>query len=318
MSADCWHFHALEFHLSLLTTDADYGARDAGISINSYTTVLRRPKVPHEIFATYWRDVHSPLCSRIPGLGWYVQNHLRREQEAHLWPEIEGISSFDDYVLDGGVEIGFYSAEDQQAFNDACSILFADEQNMFAATVAYALPTGSTTYLDRVAEPNPNGDDGLDRMHVHFGSRTQDADGFGAFMSKFAKLLASDPSVLKVRLHLPERYENSKPAPPAPNVEHTVAPERQLVAILELAFATPLSRRLFYAGDLFCSTLDEQKEHISHATAFAVSGIYTYVRDKQLTVAGLRGSRPAQLIERLGATNQVADDVRQLLHKGSL
>ena len=55
-----------------------------------YTTVLKRPQVLHEVFASYWRDVHGPLCSRVPGLAWYVQYHLDREQDAHLWPAQEG------------------------------------------------------------------------------------------------------------------------------------------------------------------------------------------------------------------------------------
>jgi len=52
--------------------NADYAERDAAIAVNTYTTVLKRPQVPHEVFATYWRDVHGPLCSRVPGLAWYV------------------------------------------------------------------------------------------------------------------------------------------------------------------------------------------------------------------------------------------------------
>jgi hypothetical protein len=131
------------------STNTDYAVRDAGIVINSYTTVLRRPRVPHELFATYWRDVHGPLCARIPGLGWYVQNHLDREQDAHLWPVIDGIAPFHDYELDGGVEIGFYSAEDQALFNAACPILFADEQNMFAAPQGF----GHTCRPGRRTEP---------------------------------------------------------------------------------------------------------------------------------------------------------------------
>ncbi|MEG3084586.1 hypothetical protein U1707_13115 [Sphingomonas sp. PB2P12] len=304
--------------MPIIDTARDYADRDAAIVINSYTTVLRRPRVPHEVFATYWRDVHGPLCSRIPGLGWYVQTHLNREQDAHLWPTIDGIAPFDDYVLDGGVEIGFASAEDQSTFNDACAILFADEQNMFAATVAYALPQGSRTLVDRVPDPIPNGDDGLDHLHVHFGARDADARGFDEFMTRFAETLAADPAVLKVRLHLPDRYDNAKPAPPAPNVDHAVPPERRSVAILEIVFATPMTRRDFYASDTFQRTLEDQQAHIGHVTAFAVSGVYTYVRDGQLTVAGLRGSRPAQLIERLGAANQVADDARHLLFTGRL
>ncbi len=88
-------------------SNAGYADRDAAIAINTYTTVLKRPQVPHEVFATYWRDVHGPLCSRVPGLAWYVQYHLDREQDAHLWPAQKGIVPFPDYVLDGGVEIGF-------------------------------------------------------------------------------------------------------------------------------------------------------------------------------------------------------------------
>jgi hypothetical protein len=299
-------------------TTTDYAERDASIVINSYTTVLRRPRVPHAVFATYWRDVHGPLCSRIPGLGWYVQNHLDREQDAHLWPVIDGIAPFADYELDGGVEIGFASKADQDVFNAASHILFADEQNMFAATVAYALHDGSRTLVDRIADPIPNGDDGFDRIHIHFGAAGEDAEAFGTFMTSFAETLAADPAVLKLRLHLPDRYDNAEPAPPAPNVDHLVPAERALIAVIELAFESPLARRAFFESETFAATQAGQKANIAHFQAFAVSGIYTYVRDKQLTTAGLRGSRPAQLIERLGANNQVADDVQRLIRTGSV
>ncbi|MEG8024430.1 hypothetical protein QP162_08140 [Sphingomonas aurantiaca] len=222
-----------------VSTTTDYAARDASIAINSYTTVLRRPRVPHDVFATYWRDVHGPLCSRIPGLAWYVQNHLDREQDAHLWPVIDGIAPFADYELDGGVEIGFASKADQDVFNAASHILFADEQNMFAATVAYALPDGSRTLVDRFADPIPNGDDGFDRIHVHIGAAGSDAETFATFMTEFAETLAADAAVLKLRLHLPERYDNAEPAPPAPNVDHEVPAERSLIAVLELRLRKP-------------------------------------------------------------------------------
>lgn len=298
--------------------DTDHAARDAAIAVNTYTTVLRRPQVPHEVFATYWRDVHGPLCSRVPGLAWYVQYHLDREQDAHLWPRQDGIASFPDYVLDGGVEIGFANTDDQALFNASSSILFSDEQNMFAATVAYALPAGSRTLVDRIPDPNPNGDDGLDRMHVHLGPGTKDPEAFAACVTRLTEMLATDPALLRVRLHLPEPYDNANPAPPAPDVMHTVPPERERLAILDLTFATPLARRGFFQSARFGDTADDQKRHIGHATAFAVSGMYTYVRNKHLTLAGLRGSRAAQLIVRLGAVNQTTEEVRHLLFHGQL
>ncbi|MFV0923476.1 hypothetical protein BSZ14_03355 [Sphingomonas sp. Sph1(2015)] len=296
----------------------DHASRDDGIAVNTYTTVSKRPQVPHEVFATYWRDVHGPLCSRVPGLAWYVQYHLDREQDAHLWPRQEGVLPFPDYVLDGGVEIGFADAADQAVFNEASSVLFSDEQNVFAATVAYSLPRGSQTLIDRIADPIPNGNDAFDRMHVHFGPGDKDPKGFAAFMAEFAARLAADPALLRVRLHVPEAYDNADPAPPAPDVAHTVPSERERLVVLDLTFATPLARRSFFASDGFHHTIDGQREHIGHVTAFAVSGMYTYVRDKKLTLAGLRGSRAAQLIERLGAVNQTSDDVRHLLLTGRL
>ena len=37
-----------------------------------------------------------------------------------------------------------------------------------------------------------------------------------------------------------------------------------------------------------------------------MTGFYTFVRDGQPTTAGLRGSRPAELIDAIGAANQLA------------
>ena len=296
------------------SSEKDFSERDTRIALNTYTTVLRRHRVPHELFATYWRDVHGPLCSRIPGLAWYVQVHLDRAQDDHLWPELEGIQAFPDYVLDGGVEIGFESEADQATFNDACHLLFADEQNMFGETIAYSLPRGSRTLVDRVAEGSPNGDDGLDRIHVHLGAAHDDVDAFAHFLNdEFAPGLAKQPELFRVRLHTPERYDNDQPAPPAPNVNHQVPEERKLIAVLDLAFESPLTRRAFFEGSAFKQLASGLEQHVAYATAFAVSGTYVYVRDKQPTLAGLRGSRPAQLIEKLGANNQVTPEVYHLM-----
>ncbi|WP_243967697.1 hypothetical protein [Methylobacterium sp. J-026] len=82
---------------------------------------------------------------------------------------------------------------------------------------------------------------------------------------------------------------------------------------MEIAFASPLERRTFYTSNAFGIASSGLAEHVAQTSGFAVSGTYTYVRDGRLTLAGLRGSRPAQLIERIGAVNQVGDDVRHLL-----
>ncbi|MCF7533021.1 EthD domain-containing protein [Pseudomonas petrae] len=286
------------------------------IEINSYTTVKRRERVPHDVFAHYWRDVHGPLCSRLPGLGLYIQHHFSRQQDAHLWPLADGIREIQDYELDGGVEIGFESAADQKQFQDASPILFSDEQNMFDETLAYALPQGSLTLTNSLADERFNGTDTFDRIHVHFSPRANLPQLHAYLKSTLGPLLAAADDVVKVGLHLCEPFENDGQHPPAPNVAHFANPARAELAVLEIAFKSPLARRRFFQSDVFQNSLAEQSQHIAQLKAFAVSGLYTYVRDTSLTTAGLRGSRAAELIEYLGAVNQVTPDVEALMLKG--
>jgi len=287
------------------------------IPINSYTTVKRRERVPHEIFATYWRDVHGPLCSRLPGIGLYIQHHFDRDQDAHLWPLADGVDEIADYELDGGVEIGFVSALDQKTFQDASSILFSDEQNMFEETLAYDLPEGSKKFVNRLNDNTFNGTDTYDRIHVHFSPRAGLSELHEYLSNELGAVLSNADEVLKLTLHLPPPFNNDGMHPPAPNVAHIASDARAELAVMEIAFESPLARRRFFQSEVFQSTLTGQANHIAQLKAFAVSGLYTYVNDKKLTTAGLRGSRAAELIEYLGANNQLSPDVEHLLLHGS-
>ena len=298
---------------------ADHSARDGSIAINSYTTVVGRASVPEDHFRAYWRDAHGPLCSRVPGLGYYVQHHFARRQDAHLWPQTEGVQALPGYELDGAVEIGWASAEAQQEFQQASPILFSDEQNVFDETIGYVLEQGSTTVFDRETDPVPNGPDRFDRLHVHFTPREGRAAELADFLtSKFADTAAADPDVIKVRVHAPATYDNSAPNPPAPNVSHTVPEGRLTLVVVEIAFRDPLARRGFFASDGFLATVNRQAELASAITVFPVSGVFTFVRDGELTTAGPRGSRVAELIRDLAAANQVGDDVQHLLRTGRI
>jgi hypothetical protein len=46
--------------------------------------------------------------------------------------------------------------------------------------------------------------------------------------------------------------------------------------------------------------------------AYLVTHVFTFVRDGKLTMAGLRGSRVAEAISRIGASNHAAEDVTRL------
>jgi hypothetical protein len=295
----------------------DHCQRDDAIAVNSYTTVVGRAAVPEERFRSYWRDVHGPLCSRVPGLDWYVQHHFARRQDDHLWPLPDGVGAVPGYALDGAVEIGWATGARQEEFQAASSILFSDEQNVFEETAAYAMPTGSTTIVDRVPDPSPNGGYAADRLHVHFTPRPgRAADLAGLLVGDLANVALESFDLLKLRVHAPEPHDNSTPSPPAPRVQHTVSDERVELVIAELAFTGPLARRRFFDTEAFRATMERQAELAAFITVFPVSGVYTFVRDGELTNAGLRGSRVAELISDLAASNQVGPDVRHLMHTG--
>lgn len=286
----------------------DYGARDGSIRCQTYSPVQKLPGIPLETFAAYWRDVHGPLCSRLPGLGYYVQFHFSREKAANLWPRIDGIERI-DFPLDGAVEIGFANADDMGVFGLASPILFGDEINVFGWDAAFFLPHGSRTFVDRQADGIPNGPDRLHRLHVYLHG-SLDAN-FRQWVGHFAASLADDARVLKLRLHVPDPYDNANPQPPSP-VDHHVPDNLLKIAVMEIGFETALSARQFFESDTFLKTREEQAMHVKAMAAYLVTGVYTFVRDGEPTTAGLRGSRVAEIIEQTGATNHLQPQVTSL------
>jgi hypothetical protein len=286
----------------------DYADRDKAVRHSVYASVRRRDGLPGDLFANYWRDVHSTLCSRLPGLGFYVQQHFDRDHNANLWPVAEGVSRI-EAVLDGSAELGFANFEDQGAFAEAGTILYSDEFNLFSEAIAYSLPKGPVTFLDREADGLRNGPDKLHRVHVYMNRRR--GTGADAWLTDISTELAEDATVQKWKLFLPENYDNAHPAPPSPNVGHSIEDDRLNVAVVEAAFDSARTAREFFATKQFQKMLSSQAKHVDAIGAYKVSGFYTFVRDGKPTTAGIRGSRQAELIEIVGASNQVSAEISE-------
>jgi hypothetical protein len=284
----------------------DSAARDKRIHCLSYGVLRKLSGLPRDLFADYWRDVLGPLCARLPGISYYVQHHFSQDHRANLWPLPDGVDRM-DVVLDGAAEIGFADIDGLNRYAEASPVLFGDVFHLFEHIVAYNLPQGSHTLVDREPDGIPNGPDRLYRLHLHLNGGS--GDGFRPWMSEWAHRLASAPAVRKLRLHLPEPYDNAHPSPPSPHGDHQVSDERKDIGVIEIGFASALTAREFHESETYRETIEDQSRHLRSVGAFLVTGVYTYVRDGVLTTAGLRGSRTAELIERIGAANQTLDEV---------
>jgi hypothetical protein len=210
----------------------DYSSRDETIRHLTYTPLRRRDGVTQAKFEAYWRDVHGPLCARLPGLGFYVQHHINRDRQSNLWPLPEGVEPMDT-VLDGMVEIGFANSADQESFASASPLLFSDERNFIGHDVAYELSDGSRTLVDFDADPVPNREETGYRLHLHLHGS---GEAFERAITTFAEGISVAPGIVKVRLHLPKPYHNSAPSPEAPEVDHQLPRERKRVALIEVGW----------------------------------------------------------------------------------
>ena len=113
----------------------------------------------------------------------------------------------------------------------------------------------------------------------------------------------------KWKLHLPTPYDNAHPAPPSPDVGHHVERDRLNLAIAEVAFENARVAREVFSGGEFQKMVREQPRRLDAMGAYLVTGVYTFVRDGVPTAAGLRGSRSAEMIDNVGAANQLAPDI---------
>jgi hypothetical protein len=163
---------------------ANFAARDKNARCLSYGVLRKLAGLPRDLFTDYWRDVLGPLCARLPSVGYYVQHHFSQDHRANLWPLPDGIDRM-DVVLDGAAEIGFADIDGLNRYAEASPVLFGDVVHLFEHIVAYNLPRGSRTLVDREADGIPNGPDRLYRLHLLLNGGS--GDGFRPWLSEWAR-----------------------------------------------------------------------------------------------------------------------------------
>jgi hypothetical protein len=293
----------------------NYSARDNDARVTFYVLLWKRNGIALEMFDDYWRDVHGPVCARLPGQYQYWQFHVARN-EGGIFPVIEGVDyrSADEDQFAGIAELTFKSPEDRRTWFNAAGVLMSDEHNIFSKAIGYVTNEGnSKTYVDGIEVGDPNGSVGIVKFHV----MVKQADGvavddFRRYMTdSFASAVVKSDLVLKFRLHLFEPPDISRPD--AAGVAHSEPRAKQYQAAFEIAFKNRLDMETFFASEDYAAAVNEQAKYLKQASPFPEQASYTFVYKGKMTLAGQRGSRTAELISDIGATNQQKDDILDLV-----
>jgi hypothetical protein len=293
----------------------DYASRDQSGKVAFYVLLWKRRGITLEMFDEYWRNVHGPVCARLPGQYQYWQFHLAHA-EGGIWPEIPGIQYGcpEDQQFDGIAELTFRSEEDRNTWFRAAAILMDDERNIFRKAIGYNSSRGnSKTYVDRIPAGDPNGAVAYTRLHV----MVKKADGVSTdafrryLTNSFAKHAASSELVQKLRVHAFEEVDASRPD--AAGVAHSEPRELNYQAAFEIAFSNPLDMERFFASESYAAAVAEQASYFKQICPFPERTAYTFVYGGEMTLAGQRSSVVAELIANIGAVNQLRTDVSRLM-----
>jgi EthD domain len=298
-------------------TNGNYATRDREAKAVFYVLLKIRKGISLEMFDNYWKNVHGPVCARLPGQYQYWQFHLAHN-DGGLWPAIDGIDyqSSEEEQIDGIAELTFLSEEDRQKWLNAAAILMSDEHNIFSKAVGYLTNNGnSITYCDGIKNGDPNGD--LDTVKFHVMLRKADSISIDKFrkymMDDLASTVVKSNLVFKFRLHLLEEHDNSEKLPPAPGVSHYEPLEKQYQAAFEIAFKNRLDMERFFTSQEYSEAVKEQANYIKHLSVFPERNTYTFVYNGEMTLAGKRSSTVAELITNIGAVNQLQDNILDLM-----
>ncbi|MCW5316081.1 DUF1857 family protein [Nostoc sp. KVJ3] len=303
--------------MNAATEKANYAIRDRGGKVAFYVLLWKRKGISLELFDDYWRNVHGPLCARLPGQHQYWQFHLANNHDGSLWPRVPGI----DYTYqpedqcDGIAELTFETESDRQAFFQSSDPVIADEHNLFSKAVGYNTNYGnSQTFIDGIPTGEPNGK--VDGLKFHVMVKKADDVNLAAFRQHltgyFTPTILQSDAVLKFRLHLFDEIDNSRPN--ITGVSHLEPLDKQYQAAFEIAFENPLKMEAFFASPEYAAAFKDLAKYVKQILPLPERSAYTFVYNGKLTLAGQWSSNVADLIVKVGATNQLKLDIVSLMN----
>jgi hypothetical protein len=140
-------------------------------------------------------------------------------------------------------------------------------------------------------------------------------EAFAEYLKKtFAETISKNESVAKLRLHLFDEIDNTRPD--APGVIHNEPNEQQYQAAFEIAFLNHLEREKFFQSSEYSEAVKDMSRYVQGIYPFPEKYTDTFVYGGKMTLAGQRGALVAKLIKQVGAINQLQPEIESLMLYG--
>ncbi|MDJ1167934.1 EthD domain-containing protein [Roseofilum sp. BLCC_M154] len=291
----------------------NYADRDKEATISLYFMTWKRHHVDLETFDSYWGNVHGPIGARLSALYQYWQIRTCKNY-GDIWNPIEGVTttSMPEENFDAIGELTFKSQEEIPTYIKlGMEYLGDDDPNFLRRNIAYV--TTPITYYDEIENPAPTWETEYDKFHIMI--RKNDGVNLPDFHEwmqvTFAPQLAKSASVIKLRLNL--MLEADKTRTDGNGVSYSQDPAMDVQAAMEIGFRNRLALRTYLASDEYKSLTTEMKKYVKSFQPYPERSKSTFVYNGTPTLAGQRGLSGALAIEKLGAMNQVRENITQLM-----
>jgi hypothetical protein len=285
----------------------------AGTECAFFVLLWRLPKINPTDFTNYWKDVHGPLCARLPGHKGYWQYHGFKPMSYRLDAGLTDMDQDSCEQIAGIAEVTFGSESDRALMAASSSVLMTDEVNIFHKAIAYTTSMGNS--IDYKPDPSrniANGEENGERFHVLV--RANPVIGLAQFrrtiLEALTDFLLVDSSLRGLRLHLFEAPDSHRPS--VANVSHSQPASEDYQACLEVGFRDETSRKVFFAPDVYGAFASATADVVADLEIYRIQALYCFSTDSRMTIAGQRSPHVAQLIEKLGASNQQSEEIRGL------
>ena len=285
-----------------MTTLAEFENRP---NLARITCGWKKAELPLDWVRRYWRDVHSPVIARRPGVWDYRHSQFDPVRD-DLLPPIEGVEFAcpADQQLMWLSDVRYLDDAALAAWDAAPSAevkthLFGDIELIVDESTTYrTVGDNAHTYLDETGIATPQGPVPSPSYGIFLRARAEEP-AFRDCLRELAERWSKVPGVLRLRLNLFEVPDmEAERAAGYPIKTHPL--ERQYQAWIDIVLGSEAVAVALSAAAEGC----DLQSHVHTMHAYPVRVVYTSNYGGRPTLVGLRGYPAYEAIQALGADNQ--------------